>query len=74
MVHRSLPYNATNEHRTTRAKWARGVAIVYGTILLLLAFGAAHRSLSEHSGTISVASDHALHPLRAAAKSSSDSP
>jgi len=74
MIHRSLSYDPTTEHRLTRAKWARGVAIVYGTILLLLVtLMAAHRLLSEHSGAIAVASDHAAHPARAAAKSSSHS-
>ena len=62
MIHRSLPYEPTAEHRLTRAKWERGVAIVYGTILpLLLTFVAGHRSLSEHSGAGAIASDRAAH-------------
>lgn len=36
MIHRSLSYDPTAEHRLTRAKWARGFGVVYGTILLLL--------------------------------------
>ncbi len=72
MIHRSLSYDLTSEDRVTRAKWARGVAIVYGTILLLLVtFIAAHRSLNEPSGATAVASDRAAHPARAAAKWSS---
>lgn len=72
MIHRSLPYDPTPEHRLTRAKWARGVAIVYGTILLLLVtFIAAHRSPSEPGAASAVASDHAAYAARAAVKSSS---
>jgi len=72
MIHRSPPYDLTSEDRLTRAKWARGVAIVYGTILLLLVtFIAAHRYLSEPGAGTAVASDHAAHQARAAAKSSS---
>jgi flagellin-like protein len=72
MIHRSLSYDPTPEHRLTRAKWARGVSIIYGTILLLLlTFIAAHRSLNEPGGATAVASDHTAHSPRAAAKSSS---
>jgi hypothetical protein len=37
MIQRSLPFDPTSEHRLPPAKWARGIRIVYGTILLLLA-------------------------------------
>ena len=72
MIHRSLPYEPTAEHRLTPARWERGVVIVYGTILLLLlTFVAGLRSLSEHSGAGAIASDRAAHPARAAATSNS---
>jgi hypothetical protein len=36
MIDRPLPYDLTPEDRRVRAKWARGVAIVYGAALLVL--------------------------------------
>ena len=36
MVDMSFHYDPTLEHRTTHAKWARGVAIFYGCAVLLL--------------------------------------
>jgi hypothetical protein len=36
MIDRRLSYNLTPEDRAVRAKWARGVAIVYGAALLLI--------------------------------------
>jgi hypothetical protein len=51
MIHRSLPYELTPEDRLTRAKWARGVGIIYGTILLLLlTIAMAYRILTEPKG------------------------
>jgi hypothetical protein len=56
MIRRSLPYDPTEEHRLTRAKWARGFAIVYGTILLLLlAIVAAQHIRVEHNGAAALA-------------------
>lgn len=56
MIHRSLSYDPTAEHRLTHAKWVRGFAIVYGTILLLLfALIAAQRVTFEHSETTGIA-------------------
>ena len=53
MIHRSLSYEPTPEHRLSRAKWARGVAVVYGTILLLLlTLAGAHRSLGSAGGAV----------------------
>jgi hypothetical protein len=43
-----LPYDPTPEDRLTRAKWARSVSIVYGSVvLLLLGFIAAQRMFAE---------------------------
>jgi hypothetical protein len=51
MIHRSPPYEPTPEDRLIRAKWARGVGIIYGTILLLLlTIAVAHRILTEPKG------------------------
>ena len=36
MIDRHFLYDLTPEDRRIRAKWARGVAIVYGSALLLL--------------------------------------
>jgi hypothetical protein len=36
MIDSRLPCDLTPEDRDVRAKWARGVAIVYGTALLLI--------------------------------------
>jgi hypothetical protein len=36
MIERRLSCDLTPEDRAVRAKWARGVAIVYGTALLLV--------------------------------------
>jgi hypothetical protein len=36
MIDHHLPYELTPEDKRVRAKWARGVAIVYGSLLLLL--------------------------------------
>jgi len=72
MIHRSLSYDPTPEHRLTHAKWARGVAIVYGAILLLLlTFVAVHHSLSQPGGATADASHDAAPPAHAAAKMSS---
>jgi hypothetical protein len=50
MIRRSLLYDLTPEDRRTRAKWARGVAIVYGSVLvLLLAFIITKRVIVEPS-------------------------
>jgi hypothetical protein len=63
MMYRSLGYDPTPEDRATRAKWARGVGIVYGTILLLLlAFIAAERILAEHGRATETANDPAAQP------------
>jgi hypothetical protein len=52
----SLP-DPTPEDRLTRAKWARGVAIVYGSALLLLvAFVTAQHIFFEPNGPTSIAS------------------
>jgi len=64
MTHRHLPYHLTAEDRLTCAKWARGVAIVYGSVLLLIigAIGAQHMSAASTTeaavanGTTKVAS------------------
>ena len=65
MIHRSLSYDPTPEHRLTRAKWVRGFAIVYGTTLLLLALLAAQRVTFEHDRATANANSAAAHPLRA---------
>jgi hypothetical protein len=36
MIRRSFPINWTQEDRLTHAKWMRGVAVFYGTALLLV--------------------------------------
>jgi hypothetical protein len=57
MSYRSFLYNPTPEDRLTQAKWARGVAIFYGTILLLLlAVIVTSRIVSEPSGSYGFAS------------------
>lgn len=65
MIHRSLPYHPTTEHRLTRAKWARGFGVVYGTILLLLlAIAAAQHFRVEHNGATTIANRPAAQPVR----------
>ena len=64
MIHRSLSYDPTTEHRLTRAKWARGFGVVYGTILLLLlAIAAAQHFRVEHNGATTIANDPAAQPM-----------
>jgi hypothetical protein len=65
MIHRPLSYEPTIEHRLTRAKWARGFGVVYGTILLLLlAIAAAQHFRGEHNGATTIADDPAARPIR----------
>jgi hypothetical protein len=65
MIHRTLPYDPTLEDQLTRAKWARGFGIVYGTIfLLLLAIAAAHHFRVEHPGATTIANEPAAEPMR----------
>ena len=65
MIHRSLPYDPTPEDRLTRAKWARGFGIVYGTILLLLlAIVAAQHIRGEPNGATTLANGPAARPAR----------
>jgi hypothetical protein len=65
MIHRSLSYDPTTEHRLTRAKWARGFGVVYGTILLLLlAIAGAQHFRVEHNGATIIANDPAAQPMR----------
>jgi hypothetical protein len=65
MIHRSLSYDPTTEHRLTRAKWARKFGIVYGTILLLLlVVGAAQHFRIEHNATTTIANNPAAQPMR----------
>jgi hypothetical protein len=48
-----------------RAKWARGVGIIYGTILLLLlAIVAAQHIRGEHNGATAIANGPAARPVR----------
>jgi hypothetical protein len=48
MMLEHLPYDPTPEDRLTRAKWARTVGIVYGSVVLLLfGFIAAQRIFAE---------------------------
>jgi hypothetical protein len=55
-----LHYVLTPEDRRIRAKWARGVAIVYGSALLLLvALAGAQRIIAEPSSETPVATAHA---------------
>jgi hypothetical protein len=57
MIHRSFPYEPSPEDRLTRAKWARGIGILYGSALLLLvAFIVAHRFVAEPKGSAGAAS------------------
>ena len=64
MIHRSLHYDPTPEDRLTRAKWARGFGIIYGTIfLLLLAIAAAQHFRVEHTGATTIANDPAAEPI-----------
>jgi hypothetical protein len=39
MVDMSFHHDPTLEHRTTHAKWARGVAMIYGSAAVLLLIG-----------------------------------
>ena len=39
MVNTSFHYDSTLEHRTTHAKWARGVAMIYFSAAVLLLVG-----------------------------------
>ena len=65
MMHRSLCYDPTPEHRLTRAKWARGFGIVYGTILLLLvAIVTAQHIRGERNGAAAAANGRAAQPAR----------
>jgi hypothetical protein len=65
MIHRSLSYDPTTEHRLTRAKWARGFGVVYGTVLLLLlAIAAAQHFRVEDNGATTIANDPAAQPMR----------
>lgn len=53
---RPLRYDPTPEHRLTHAKWARGVGIVYGSVvLLLLGLMAAHSIFAEPNGATGTA-------------------
>jgi hypothetical protein len=55
MSRRSLPYDPTPEHQLTRAKWARGFGIVYGTVgLLLFAVVLAQHIRGEGDGTTTI--------------------
>jgi len=57
MSYRSFPYDPTPEDRLIQVKCARGFAIVYGTILLLLlAVIVTSRIVSEPSGSSGIAS------------------
>jgi len=63
MIHRSLSYDPTPEHRISRTKWSRGFAVVYGTILLLLlTFIAAHRLLNGPNAATEIAGEYAAPP------------
>jgi hypothetical protein len=65
MIHRSLSYDPTPEDRLTRAKWARGFGIVYGTILLLLlAIVAAQHIRVDHNGATAITNGPAAQPVR----------
>ena len=65
MIPRSLCYDPTPEHRLSRAKWARGFGVVYGTILLLLvAIAAAQHSASSTTKTTTIANNPAAKPMR----------
>jgi hypothetical protein len=49
-------YNLTPEDRRIRAKWARGIAVVYGTALLLLVVAiATQQMLAEPTTETTVA-------------------
>jgi hypothetical protein len=66
MIHRSLSYDPTPEHRQTRAKWTRGFCIVYGTILLLLlGIVAVQPSRREHNGAPTIANRSAARQVPA---------
>jgi hypothetical protein len=61
MIRRSLPYHLKPEDRLTRAKWARGVVIVYASALLLLALIISQRVVTEPTrGLVSVPERGAL--------------
>ena len=49
MIDSSLSHDPTSEDRLLRAKWVRGIAIVYGSVLLLLlGIAVGSESLSSH--------------------------
>ena len=63
MIYRSLPYDPTPEDKLTRAKWARGFGVVYGSILLLLlAIVATQNVRPEHNRATAVANAPAAQP------------
>jgi len=65
MIDRSPLHDPTPEDRLTRAKWARGVGIIYGTILLLLlAIAVAQHFRIEHNEATTIANDPAAKPMR----------
>ena len=75
MSYRSLPHNPIPEDRLIQVKWARGFAIVYGTILLLLlAVIVTSRIVSEPSGSSGVASARSTNVQPNTAISSSAAP
>src|SRR5689334_3199186 len=75
MSYRSFPHDPTPEDRLTQAKWARGFAVVSGTILLLLvAVVVTSRIISEPSESSGVASARSANVQPKTAISSSAAP
>jgi hypothetical protein len=75
MSYRSFLHNPTPEDRVTQAKWARGFAVVYGTILLLLlAVVVTSRIASEPSRSSGTASARSTNVQPTTAISSSAAP